>query len=140
MGQPPLVSVNISGVAGGNGDSLPVDVSTNGQFVVFESSASDLVQGDTNNTTDVFVRDLASDITILVSANTNGVPGNGASHSSAMTPDGRYVAFVSSAGDLVAATPTPFQMYLCGICKRARPCWQALGRDRSRQLRRVRRR
>src|SRR5690242_10910514 len=38
-----LVSVNLSGVAGGNGDSLPTDLSTNGQYALFESSASDLV-------------------------------------------------------------------------------------------------
>jgi len=95
-----LVSVNLSGV-GGNGDSLPVDLSTNGRYAVFESSASDLVSGDTNTTTDVFVRDLVSGTMVLVSVNTNGVAGNGASHSASMTPDGRYVAFSSAATDLV---------------------------------------
>src|SRR5262249_41649375 len=53
-----LVSVNMNATGGGNGDSLPADVSTNGRYAVFESSASDLVAGDTNNATDVFVRDL----------------------------------------------------------------------------------
>jgi Tol biopolymer transport system component len=96
-----LLSINSSGAAGGNGDSLPLDLSTNGQYALFESSASDLVPGDTNNATDVFIRDLAGTSTILVSANTNGLPGNAASHSAAMTPDGRYVAFVSAASDLV---------------------------------------
>jgi Tol biopolymer transport system component len=97
-----LVSVNLSGTAGGNGDSLPMGLSTNGQFAVFESSASDLVVGDTNNATDVFVRDLVSGATLLVSVSTNGLVGNGASRSPAMTPDGRYVAFVSAANNLVA--------------------------------------
>lgn len=96
-----LVSVNLSGVAGGNGDSLPADLSTNGRYALFVSSASDLVSGDTNSATDVFVRDLVSGTTTLVSVNTNGVAGNGASRSPAMTLDGRYVAFVSDATDLV---------------------------------------
>ncbi len=97
-----LVSVNSTGTGGGNGDSLPVDLSTNGRYAVFESSASDLVPGDTNGATDVFVRDLAAGATLLVSVSTNGGVGNGASRTSAMTPDGRYVAFVSAASNLVA--------------------------------------
>jgi len=96
-----LVSLNAAGTGGGNGDSLPVDVSADGRYVVFESSASDLVTGDTNGVSDVFVRDLAAGSTILVSVNPDGVAGNGASRSAAMTPDGRYVVFVSAASDLV---------------------------------------
>jgi hypothetical protein len=71
-----LVSVNLAGT-GGNGDSLPCGISTNGQYVLFESSAGDLVPGDTNNASDVFVRDLVNGITTLVSVNTNGVSGSG---------------------------------------------------------------
>ena len=97
-----LVSVNLTGTAGGNGDSLPMGLSTNGLYAVFESSASDLVAGDTNNATDVFVRDMVTGTTLLVSVSTNGLVGNGASRSPAMTPDGRYVAFVSAANNLVA--------------------------------------
>src|ERR1035437_5116689 len=97
-----LASVNLSGTAGGNGDSLPSAVSTNGLYAVFESSASDLVAGDTNNATDVFVRDMVTGTTLLVSVSTNGQVGNGASRSPLMTPDGRYVAFVSAANNLVA--------------------------------------
>jgi Tol biopolymer transport system component len=97
-----LVSVNLSGAAGGNSDSLPMGLSTNGRYAVFESSASDLVAGDNNNATDVFVRDTISGTTLLVSVGTNGLVGNGASRSPAMTPDGRFVAFVSAANNLVA--------------------------------------
>jgi Tol biopolymer transport system component len=96
-----LVSVNLSGLAGGNGDSIPTGISSNGQYVLFESSASDLVPGDTNNAADVFIRDLSAGTTTLVSANTNGVAGNQGSRGSVMTPDGRYVAFVTDASDLV---------------------------------------
>jgi len=96
-----LVSVNLTGVAGGNADSIPSGVSPDGRFVLFESSASDLVLNDTNGASDIFVRDLATGAMILVSASTNGVPGNGTSRSAVMTPDGRYVAFVSAAFNLV---------------------------------------
>ena len=95
-----LVSVNLSG-NGGNGDSTPRAISTNGQYALFESAASDLVAGDNNNTGDVFIRDLVTGATRLVSVATNGVPGNGLSQESAMTPDGRYVAFSSAANNLV---------------------------------------
>lgn len=96
-----LVSVNGSGTGGGNDNSWPVAISTNGQYVLFESAASNLVIGDANNANDVFVRDVVNGITTLVSVNTNGVPGNGVSRNSVMTPDGRFVAFGSLASDLV---------------------------------------
>jgi hypothetical protein len=96
-----LVSANLAGTGGGDQDAVPVSVSSNGQFVLFESASDNLVPGDTNSASDVFVRDVVNGTTILVSANTNGVCGNGASYSSAMTPDGPYVAFASAATDLV---------------------------------------
>jgi Tol biopolymer transport system component len=96
-----LVSVNLAGTGGGNGDSFPTAVSTNGRYALFESSAGDLVAGDTNNAADIFVRDLIAGTTTLVSVCTNGKAGNGASRGSAMTPDGRYITFVSEASNLV---------------------------------------
>jgi Tol biopolymer transport system component len=95
-----LVSANLSG-CGGNGDSLPAGLSADGRYALFVSSASDLVPDDTNNATDVFVRDLVNASTTCVSVNTNGVAAGGSSRSPAMTPDARYVAFVSLANDLV---------------------------------------
>ena len=97
-----LVSMNLAGTGGGNGDSLPAGVSTDGCYVLFESVASDLVAGDTNNASDIFVRDLVNGVTSLVSMNTNGVSSSGASHNAVMTPDGNDVAFSSAASDLVA--------------------------------------
>jgi Tol biopolymer transport system component len=96
-----LVSANLAGTGGGNGDSIPTALSTNGQFACFESRASDLIAGDTNGVADVFVRDLVNNTTLLVSAATNGGVGNGVCRRSVMTPDGRYVAFVSAANSLV---------------------------------------
>ena len=96
-----LVSVNLTGTNGGNGDSLPAGLSTDGRYVLFESSASDLVADDTNGVSDVFVRDMVTGTTMPVSVSTDGDLGNGASRSAVMTPDGRYVAFVSAANNLV---------------------------------------
>jgi Tol biopolymer transport system component len=96
-----LISVNLAGTNGGNGDSYAVGISTNGRYVLFVTSASDLIPGDSNNASDVLVRDLLAGTNILVSAATNRLPGNGDSDSASMTPDGRYVAFVSAASDLV---------------------------------------
>ena len=96
-----LVSVDATGMGVGNANSLPVGISTNGRFALFESSASNLVPGDTNGTSDVFVRDILSNTTLLVSAGTNGGVGNACSQGSAMSADGRYVAFLSGASNLV---------------------------------------
>jgi hypothetical protein len=95
------VSENLSGIGGGNGDSIPTGLSSDGRYALFESRASDLVPNDTNNATDIFVRDMASNTTVLVSLGTNRAAANGESRSSVMTPDGRYVAFVSEASNLV---------------------------------------
>jgi len=96
-----LVSVNQNGT-GGNGDSFPTGISTNGQFALFESSASDLVANDTNNASDIFVRDIISGTTTLISVGTNGSSAAGSSRGSVLTPDGRYAAFVCMASNLVA--------------------------------------
>jgi hypothetical protein len=96
-----LISVSLAG-NGGNGDSFATGISSNGQYAVFESSATDLASGDTNNATDVFVRDVINGTNMLVSISTNGGFGNGSSGSAVITPDGHYVAFVSSASNLVA--------------------------------------
>jgi len=97
-----LISVNAAGIGGGNGDSLPIGLSTNGQYALFESSASDLVTGDTNQARDIFVRDVLLGKTILVSAAVDGGFADKSSYSSVMTPDGRYVAFASTASNLVS--------------------------------------
>ena len=96
-----LVSFNFSGNGGGNGDSFTAGISTNGQIALFESAASDLVLSDTNNASDIFLRDLASNKTTLISVRTNGGSGNGVSRNATMSPDGRYIAFVSAANNLV---------------------------------------
>jgi Tol biopolymer transport system component len=95
-----LISANTNGL-GGNGYSGSPSLSTNGAWVAFESDASDLTDGDTNRTSDVFVRNTTLGLTTLVSVNTNGTSANGASTFPIITPDGRFVAFESTATDLV---------------------------------------
>jgi dipeptidyl aminopeptidase/acylaminoacyl peptidase len=96
-----LVSANFSGTGGGNGNSISGQASTNGCYVVFQSDSSDLIASDTNGVSDIFVRDLQAGSNILVSVAGDGTWGNGASTDSVMTPDGRFVAFVSTATNLV---------------------------------------
>jgi Tol biopolymer transport system component len=66
------------------------------------STATDLVTGDTNGTWDIFVRDTQTNTTIRVSVHTNGTQGNDLSISPSISSDGRYVAFMSGATNLVA--------------------------------------
>lgn len=96
-----LVSAGVGG-GGGNGYSIAPQVSTNGRYVVFQSDATDMVAGDTNGASDVFLRDLVLATNLLVSVTANGGWGNGASTECVMTPDGRWVAFVSAATNLIS--------------------------------------
>lgn len=76
-------------------------ISADGRTVAFITKASNLVAGDTNDTYDVFVRDMATRITTRVNVpDTNG-QANDSSQSLAMTPDGRYVTYDSLASNLV---------------------------------------
>ncbi|HZU34552.1 MAG TPA: hypothetical protein VFA18_01515, partial [Gemmataceae bacterium] len=98
-----LVSVNSSGTDSGNGTSQNPVISADGRYVAFESTAPDLVANDNNNASDVFVRDLQTGTTTLVSIDSAGTgSGGGASQNASISADGHYVAFDSMAPDLVA--------------------------------------
>lgn len=75
-------------------------LSADGRFVLFTSQADDLVTNDTNQSPDVFLRDLTSGTTTLVSVNPAGAAAAGISHDATMSPDGRFVAFLSTASEL----------------------------------------
>jgi len=83
------------------GCSGPASMSADGREVAFVSSAANLVAGDTNHVSDVFVHDCVTGKTTRVSAGPAGRQANGASGSAAISADGRYVAFASSASNLV---------------------------------------
>jgi tricorn protease-like protein len=87
--------------AQGNGDSGSPSISADGRYVGFDSAASNLVPGDTNANSDVFVRDLQTGITQRVSVSSTGVQANGGSGLTALSADGHVVAFQSSAPNLV---------------------------------------
>ncbi|HEX6390515.1 MAG TPA: hypothetical protein VFZ89_13735, partial [Solirubrobacteraceae bacterium] len=97
---PQLASVGTGG-APANGASGQPDVDKEGTLVAFTSAASNLVPEDTNGQPDVFVRDLADGTTRRVSVSDDGVQANGRSFAPAISADGRYVAFTSTASNLV---------------------------------------
>lgn len=94
------VSVTSDGdqVGGGGQD---ITVSRDGDVVAFLSYAPDLVRGDTNAAGDVFVRNLNTGRVQRVSIGSNGREGGQDSRQPALSATGRYVAFMSEAGDLV---------------------------------------
>lgn len=94
------ISVSTAGLQG-IGDSNPWDMTPNGRFVVFDSLASTLVAADTNGVSDVFVRDRVSGVTERISVDSFGNQGDLDSGGGSMSADGRFVAFESSATNLV---------------------------------------
>ena len=91
-----------SGGAVENGATVGAALSGDGRSVAFTSTATNLVPGDTNGVTDVFVRDLPSGTTTRVSVGRSGAQGDGLSFDPAVSRDGRFVAFASAASNLVA--------------------------------------
>ncbi len=84
-----------------NGNSSEPSLSWDGRYVAFSSLASNLVSGDTNGKRDVFVRDRQTGVTTRVSTDSAGGEANGHSRQPAISGDGRFVAFVSEASNLV---------------------------------------
>jgi Tol biopolymer transport system component len=84
-----------------NGDSVAPSISDDGRYVAFRSTATNLVPGDTNGFSDIFVKDMRTGAITLVSADSAGKPANGSSSQPTISPDGRLVTFRSSATNLV---------------------------------------
>ena len=101
-----LVSLGPGGVASNGSSDAGLDISGDGRFVTFQSSASNLAANDTNITYDIFVVDLQnSDLatrTQLVSKSTSGVIGNGTSQKPMISDDGSLIVYESSATNLVS--------------------------------------
>jgi Tol biopolymer transport system component len=100
LGQTTRVSLG-SGGAQANRESFSPSISADGRYVAFESAASNLVPRDLNHQFDVFVYDRATGGIDRVSVNSFGVQGNGFSIRPAVSADGRFVAFGSTASNLV---------------------------------------
>lgn len=105
-----LISVTPGGIAGGvqGVSSLvppfqggPHILSADNRYVVFSSPSDQLVAGDVNGVQDVFLRDRQTGTTTIVSLAADGSQANGDSGTPVISADGRYVAFVSVATNLV---------------------------------------
>jgi Tol biopolymer transport system component len=96
------VSVGDGHAQSRGGYSFAPAISANGRYVAFSSDATNLVRGDTNQYTDVFLRDRALHVTRRLSVGTRHRQGNGYSQGETLSANGRYVAFDSWASNLVA--------------------------------------
>ena len=96
-----LLSVGFGGVQP-DAESTQPAVSANGRFVTFTSSADDLIAGDDNADSDVFVTDLATGITRRASVSSTGGQANGDSYNPSISNDGRLISFTSGASNLVS--------------------------------------
>jgi Tol biopolymer transport system component len=91
----------------GNGESLSPDISRDGRYVVFESAAGNLLDGQVlPGIFRVFLRDREKGVTRLLSTNASGEPANGTSGNPAISADGTVVVFESTATDLVESGDT----------------------------------
>ena len=102
LGSVARVSQSKSGVQA-NQASSNASVSGDGRYVAFESLASNLVPGDTNSVSDVFVVDRLTGDVERVSLASDATESNGASYSPSISGDGRYIAFESEANNLDAS-------------------------------------
>jgi len=97
-----LVSVANDGSVGngGSGGGYGPAISGDGRYVAFESLATNLVTGDTNSTTDIFVRDRVAHTTERVSVSSDGQQGTSPSGKPSISADGRFVVFESQSQNL----------------------------------------
>jgi Tol biopolymer transport system component len=93
-----------------DGPSFHPAVSGDGRWVAFVSEATNLVPRDRNRAADVYVHDVHTGQTTLVSRSARGGSATGASRHPALSGDGRFVAFVSDASDLDCAGRCPGQV------------------------------
>lgn len=99
-GQTELISVN-SKKQQALGNSRKPSISDDGRFVVFQSSASNLVIGDNNEKDDIFVRDLKTGETRMISISPFGKFANGHLSGLWISPDGEVIKFYSRATNLI---------------------------------------
>lgn len=99
------------GLDGGQADreSLSASISADGRYVAFQSDATNLVAGDTNGYTDIFVRDTRTATTVRASVRSDGGQADNASYRPAISANGRFVAFESYATNLADDARTNHQ-------------------------------
>src|SRR5262249_13194982 len=101
------VSVDSAGLES-DGDSVRPTISADGRFVAFDSTATNLVQGDTNGWDDIFVHDRLTGTTVRVSVDSAGHEADAAGAKSAISGDGRFVVIGTGATNLVPGDTNGF--------------------------------
>lgn len=99
--RPDTTSGVTSRIGQGNADVTALAMSADGNTFAFASAASDLLAGDTNNLSDIFIFDRSSGQTNRASVSDDGAEADGVSYTPALSADGRYVVFSSDATNLV---------------------------------------
>ncbi len=108
------VSVTSAGGQGSLGSQDP-SISEDGRFVAFSSGAPDLVDGDTNDSSDVFVHDLQTATTRRAALTSNGTQIAHGAWSPSISGNGRRLAFESSSNDIVANDQTTNDVFVVDI-------------------------
>lgn len=85
-----------------------IAINSNGNFIAFDSIATNLVGNDTNGRRDIFLRDRTTNKTTRISLGLNGAQANGHSSHPAISATGRYIAFRSEANNLVEGDTNNF--------------------------------
>lgn len=102
LGTTERISQTAGGIGGDAGSYWSV-ISRDGRFVTYESYAKNLVPGDTNGVSDIFIHDRQTGETIRISQSNAGQEGDANSFAPAISGNGRYVGFYSLATNLVGA-------------------------------------
>lgn len=120
-----LMSIGSDGVSAGNGASIEPSISGEGRFVAFASTATNLVSTSTTGAQEIYVRDTCLGQpsacipkTYLVSAAADGTPADGSSSEPVVVSGktGQFVAFASTATELVNGTSGASEIYRAGLC------------------------
>ncbi len=101
MGTTEVVSVDSFGCQGNRSSATIPALNGDGRFVAFRSWASNLVQEDDNNWSDIFLHDRQTAATAMVSVDNSGAQGGGSSNLPSIDASGQLIAFESSASNLV---------------------------------------
>ncbi|MBN1370592.1 MAG: hypothetical protein JW987_01430, partial [Anaerolineaceae bacterium] len=107
-----LVSINADGDGSGNGASESPVISADGNFVAFRSAASDLVAVDTNGDADIFIRNLTTNSTTLVSVDSNEAQANNEAFAPSISANGQFVTFFSYATNLAPDACDCFDVFV----------------------------
>lgn len=103
------VSVDSLGAQASGGASIAPTISADGRYITYSSLATNLVTGDTNGTTDIFLYDQVTATTQRISVSSSGTEGNGASAVPIISANGQYVTYLSSATNLVTGDTNTMQ-------------------------------